>query len=218
MRMVLGVLALTMFLSQSASASVTFTYNGFVSLGFDQSGLFGAPNTSLTGATFSLSFSTDSAPLDLGNGFLTILDDISAALTINSHTYKFSSQSNSAYHYIMIAKTGGRTLFANSTTSGWNEVNMLGFAAYGPSSPLNLTQDFSYSFAPGETNGTGEFVNCFLCRENPQPDRFYNFARLQFTPVVEPGVPEPSTWAMLLIGFVGLGFVTYRRRSHLKPT
>jgi PEP-CTERM motif len=26
-------------------------------------------------------------------------------------------------------------------------------------------------------------------------------------------VPEPSTWAMLLLGFVGLGFVGYRRRA-----
>ena len=24
-------------------------------------------------------------------------------------------------------------------------------------------------------------------------------------------VPEPSTWAMILIGFAGLGFMTYRR-------
>jgi hypothetical protein len=28
-------------------------------------------------------------------------------------------------------------------------------------------------------------------------------------------VPEPSTWAMMLLGFAGLGFVAYRRRSHL---
>jgi len=26
-------------------------------------------------------------------------------------------------------------------------------------------------------------------------------------------VPEPSTWAMLLLGFCGVGFVTYRRRN-----
>jgi hypothetical protein len=25
-------------------------------------------------------------------------------------------------------------------------------------------------------------------------------------------VPEPSTWAMMLIGFVGIGFTAYRRR------
>lgn len=29
---------------------------------------------------------------------------------------------------------------------------------------------------------------------------------------LSPGVPEPSTWAMLLIGFAGLGFMSYRRK------
>ena len=28
-----------------------------------------------------------------------------------------------------------------------------------------------------------------------------------------PAVPEPSTWAMLLIGFAGIGFMAYRRKS-----
>jgi hypothetical protein len=26
-------------------------------------------------------------------------------------------------------------------------------------------------------------------------------------------VPEPSTWAMLLLGFAGMGFMAYRRKS-----
>jgi hypothetical protein len=26
-------------------------------------------------------------------------------------------------------------------------------------------------------------------------------------------VPEPSTWAMMLLGFAGLGFVAYRRKA-----
>jgi hypothetical protein len=26
-------------------------------------------------------------------------------------------------------------------------------------------------------------------------------------------VPEPSTWAMMLLGFAGVGFLAYRRRS-----
>jgi PEP-CTERM motif len=30
-------------------------------------------------------------------------------------------------------------------------------------------------------------------------------------------VPEPSTWAMLLVGFAGLGFVGYRRTRKAKP-
>jgi hypothetical protein len=31
--------------------------------------------------------------------------------------------------------------------------------------------------------------------------------------VATPAVPEPSTWAMLLLGFAGIGFMTYRRKS-----
>ena len=31
-----------------------------------------------------------------------------------------------------------------------------------------------------------------------------------------PTVPEPSTWAMMILGFAGLGFMAYRRKS--KPT
>jgi hypothetical protein len=26
-------------------------------------------------------------------------------------------------------------------------------------------------------------------------------------------VPEPSTWAMLILGFAGIGFMAYRRKS-----
>ena len=33
---------------------------------------------------------------------------------------------------------------------------------------------------------------------------------IQVTSDVE-GVPEPSTWAMMLLGFAGLGFAGYRR-------
>ena len=30
---------------------------------------------------------------------------------------------------------------------------------------------------------------------------------------VSPAVPEPSTWAMMMLGFFGVGFLTYRRRN-----
>ena len=28
-------------------------------------------------------------------------------------------------------------------------------------------------------------------------------------------VPEPSTWAMMILGFAGIGFMAYRRKSKL---
>jgi hypothetical protein len=30
---------------------------------------------------------------------------------------------------------------------------------------------------------------------------------------VAPSVPEPSTWAMMILGFAGVGYMTYRRRK-----
>jgi hypothetical protein len=30
---------------------------------------------------------------------------------------------------------------------------------------------------------------------------------------VTSGVPEPSTWAMMIFGFAGVGFMAYRRKS-----
>ena len=37
----------------------------------------------------------------------------------------------------------------------------------------------------------------------------FNTAEIEF----QVGVPEPTTWAMLLLGFVGIGFMAYRRKS-----
>ncbi len=38
---------------------------------------------------------------------------------------------------------------------------------------------------------------------------FKEFKQVDFSPAV----PEPSTWAMMILGFAGLGFLAYRRRS-----
>jgi hypothetical protein len=38
----------------------------------------------------------------------------------------------------------------------------------------------------------------------------FNFPNTDITSTFQPGVPEPSTWAMMLVGFAGLGFAGYR--------
>ena len=34
--------------------------------------------------------------------------------------------------------------------------------------------------------------------------------------VVQPSIPEPSTWAMMLIGFAGLGYAAVRRKGAVR--
>jgi hypothetical protein len=38
-------------------------------------------------------------------------------------------------------------------------------------------------------------------------------ARLAISLPLEAAVPEPSTWAMMILGFMGVGFMAYRRRD-----
>jgi hypothetical protein len=43
-------------------------------------------------------------------------------------------------------------------------------------------------------------------------DSFMSFSNFTVSgSLVSGAVPEPSTWAMMLIGFAGLGFIAYRR-------
>jgi hypothetical protein len=43
---------------------------------------------------------------------------------------------------------------------------------------------------------------------------YYNLTSGVATAVIAPAVPEPSTWAMMILGFCGLGFMAYRREQN----
>lgn len=67
----------------------------------------------------------------------------------------------------------------------------------------------------GETPTTFDLTSFVI----PSDVHFIQFAMLGFGYDPPPrigSVPEPSTWAMLLIGFAGVSFVTYRRRLTAK--
>jgi PEP-CTERM motif len=51
----------------------------------------------------------------------------------------------------------------------------------------------------GPNGGTGGIANGDL--------------HLTITPALQSAVPEPSTWAMMILGFFGVGFMAYRRKS-----
>jgi hypothetical protein len=82
-----------------------------------------------------------------------------------------------------------------------------------------LVDDMEGQYDAGHQNSIRE--HCFLCNQrvcagrangqfvalrNGRPGR-RDAHGLDFIPFV---VPEPSTWAMMLLGFAGLGFMGYR--------
>jgi len=59
------------------------------------------------------------------------------------------------------------------------------------------------------TAATSSTVLAFFGRENPA---FYQLDNVSVE-AVGSAVPEPGTWAMLLVGFAGLGFAAYRKKT-----
>jgi hypothetical protein len=77
-----------------------------------------------------------------------------------------------------------------------------GAAWGGPASPVETT-------APGVTINSALQASS-LAGYSPASD-FVADSEIQFTfSITGSPVPEPSTWAMMLLGFVGLGFASYR--------
>ncbi len=88
---------------------------------------------------------------------------------------------------------------------------------FDPSSPTDvgaIEQEIENAFTDRAltTNLDDLFTVAFV----PQPGvNEYTFGSAQSADAngVEPGIPEPSTWAMLTIGFVGLGSAAFRRNQ-----
>jgi PEP-CTERM motif len=72
---------------------------------------------------------------------------------------------------------------------------------------------------PGLLPALGAFADPFSIVLNGLPaDQVNGFTQaLEFSPVT-PSAPEPSTWAMMLLGFAGLGFLGYRQTAKARAT
>ncbi|MBN8993347.1 MAG: PEP-CTERM sorting domain-containing protein [Rhizobiales bacterium] len=71
----------------------------------------------------------------------------------------------------------------------------------------------------GFSVAAGEILELVFAKTAGQPFGSLNGLSfdVDFTPNVS-AVPEPSTWAMMILGFAGVGFVAYRRKAKLALT
>ena len=69
------------------------------------------------------------------------------------------------------------------------------------------TLDFTTTQTPGSLVGFagGSIFGCCVVQSPPGAILYF------IAGSIAPAVPEPSTWAMLLLGFAGLGYVGYRK-------
>jgi PEP-CTERM motif len=102
--------------------------------------------------------------------------------------------------------------FAPSSRNGGKIT--IGITAFSPLIPATIFEPFSIL---SDLTGSGSIVVPISGEINPG-NLIYSLTPLTLQVTVDgvSSVPEPSTWAMLLLGFAAIGFVGYRRprRGH----
>jgi hypothetical protein len=213
--------ALVGFNSSASADIVSVTYNGTISSVSSSSGatdglnLFGGGN--LAGDNFSVVFTFDTSKGTLtGDSANQSLSSPGTAfsptsITINNQTQLLTETFGG------LASTGfdGVHETVSGTSAGFQAgVNFAigtgGINATAVSAPL-LTDDFTTPINCG--NGCGGFGTFNLGGEDIEfaPTEAIAFDE---TTGVTSAVPEPSTWAMMILGFCGLGFMAYRRKQN----
>jgi hypothetical protein len=199
---------------------VDVLYTGTISTGLDVTGVFGVANTSLTGDSFSVSFvfdttkgATSSSP-DRNNVYASGNSSpaLSAVITISGHSVSIGvpnyygdiyGYSNGVYseqfHEASRVTNGNISTDSHVTASISNSDATLPVGIIGPP---------TYTVKPPDT--VGGFFQIDTHNNNTGAGQFAWGRLTPLTLTVSASVPEPSTWSMMLLGFVGLGLAARR--------
>jgi hypothetical protein len=125
-------------------------------------------------------------PAPPNTGFNQVSNYSQSAGTLTGFTVTIGSDT-----FTLATKNTSSDPAAQFTTGALDDITYAGLAANGDS--LMMTSDFVYYIVTSRTQEIGSF---------------------SATLDVAPAVPEPSTWAMMILGFCGLGFMAYRRKQN----
>jgi len=81
-----------------------------------------------------------------------------------------------------------------------------------------ITKDVSLNSSSFKSFGLSGFIDLSSVTVTTTSPGYTGYAALDNVNFTEftAAVPEPSTWAMMILGFVGIGAMTYRRRNALR--
>ena len=210
----LACAALGALLSTSAFADiVTETYTGTVSNGLDATGLFGSKNADLSGLTYTATYVFDTAVpgaahnspgatfFTYGGGVNT--PAVSAAMTINGHTFTTNGLGHAELDASNMSSGSFQTYAQANAAFGSQFDNFLETQDPAAPYPTSLSSPFTYTYlAVGTSSAYGTFK--------------IGLDQLFLSPTtvtLTAAVPEPSTWAMMILGLAGVGFMTCRRKN-----
>lgn len=219
-----GLFAL-LFQPQANAAVVSFTGSGVFS---NISNCGGFPTCSISGNGTRLNMS------GIGNGgqstlvSKSIMDSFSVLPNMNDVTIGELIWTNRAtfltdknfsvqYHYTLQFSSPNEAVGAQSFQLSINQTtNPMGDVVWGLSNldlgPVSLN-GVTLSDLKFTEVGSGFYDPSTGKWTNPEGGK----SHLLLTADFAAAVPEPSTWAMLILGFAGMGFMAYRRRVQVCP-
>ena len=207
----------------ASAATILITYTGTVSYGMDTTGVFGTAATDLTGKAFTsvytLNYPTFGAA-DIsgttyhetqGGAFFNNASPQSAQITINGVT-KSLSGAYSGVHLLQTLPGKFSMIFDNAGTDGQNTINnSVSTDGNDVINSLNFSDPVSYNLKFGDY-GYGAFQFGHLFDSDPVNDAIGDLKTLSVKVESVGAVPEPATWALLLMGFAMVGATLRIRR------
>jgi hypothetical protein len=227
-KFIFGCVVVTLGFTGTAQAvTINVEAIGTFTDGTDQTGVFGAAGTNLTGLSVVMDYQFDTTlgTTHVSPGFTEILGGssygtttplITSTVTVEGTSVSISGVS---YSWMVDHNLGGTIVHQYVTAESGTTGSAIFLSSGSGSIPDSLTTPFSATFPAGGSNGNanGEFV---IGRSGVVDGHFvsqnasggFNISEITVNngPILS-AVPEPSTWAMMLLGFAGIGFIATSR-------